>query len=54
MEPWPPGQYIAQYSRLHSLSTLALRMANVYGARQDVHGEAGVVAIFAGAALEDR
>jgi UDP-glucose 4-epimerase len=46
--------YLAQYSRLHGLSTLALRMANVYGPRQDSHGEAGVVAIFAGAALESR
>ena len=27
--------YLAQYSRLHGLSTLALRMANVYGPRQD-------------------
>jgi UDP-glucose 4-epimerase len=46
--------YLAQYSRLHGLSTLALRMANVYGPRQDSHGEAGVVAIFAGAAVEGR
>jgi UDP-glucose 4-epimerase len=44
--------YLAQYSRLHGLSTLALRMANVYGPRQDAHGDAGVVAIFAGAAVE--
>jgi len=42
--------YLAQYARLHGLSTLALRMANVYGPRQDPHGEAGVVAIFTGAA----
>jgi len=46
--------YLAQYARLHGLSTLALRMANVYGPRQDAHGEAGVVAIFAGAALDRR
>ena len=46
--------YLAQYSRLHGLSTLALRMANVYGPRQDAHGDAGVVAIFAGAAVEGR
>jgi UDP-glucose 4-epimerase len=46
--------YLAQYARLHGLSTLALRMANVYGPRQDSHGEAGVVAIFAGAALAGR
>jgi UDP-glucose 4-epimerase len=44
--------YIGQYARLHGLSTLALRMSNVYGPRQDPHGEAGVVAIFSGAARE--
>jgi len=42
--------YLALYDRLHGLSTLALRMANVYGPRQDAHGEAGVVAIFSAAA----
>ena len=42
--------YLGQYARLHGLSTLALRMSNVYGPRQDPHGEAGVVAIFSGAA----
>jgi UDP-glucose 4-epimerase len=41
--------YLALFSRLHGLSTLALRMANVYGPRQDPDGEAGVVAIFAAA-----
>lgn len=39
--------YLAYYSRLHGLSTLSLRYANVYGPRQDLHGEAGVVAMFA-------
>ncbi len=46
--------YLALYDRLHGLSTLALRMANVYGPRQDAHGEAGVVAIFSGAAADGR
>jgi UDP-glucose 4-epimerase len=46
--------YLAQYARLHGISTLALRMANVYGPRQDPHGEAGVVAIFCGAAADGR
>jgi UDP-glucose 4-epimerase len=41
--------YLRQYARLHGLSTLSLRMSNVYGPRQDPRGEAGVVAIFAGA-----
>ena len=46
--------YLELYSRLYGLSTLALRMANVYGPRQDPDGESGVVAIFSGAAGEDR
>jgi UDP-glucose 4-epimerase len=46
--------YLAQYSRLHSMSTVALRMANVYGPRQDPRGDSGVVAIFCGAAAEGR
>jgi UDP-glucose 4-epimerase len=46
--------YLALYSRLYGLSTLVLRMANVYGPRQDPHGESGVVAIFTGAAAEGR
>jgi UDP-glucose 4-epimerase len=46
--------YMQLFLRLHGLSTLALRMANVYGPRQDPKGEAGVVAIFTGAAREGR
>jgi UDP-glucose 4-epimerase len=46
--------YLALYTRLHGLSTMALRFGNVYGPRQDPHGEAGVIAIFAGAAAEGR
>jgi UDP-glucose 4-epimerase len=46
--------YMQLFLRLHGLSTLALRMANVYGPRQDPHGEAGVVAIFTGAARDRR
>lgn len=38
--------YMGYYSRVHGLDTIALRYANVYGPRQDPHGEAGVVAIF--------
>jgi UDP-glucose 4-epimerase len=40
--------YCALYTRLHGFSTASLRYGNVYGPRQDVHGEAGVVAIFCG------
>jgi UDP-glucose 4-epimerase len=46
--------YFALYQRLHGLSTASLRYGNVYGPRQDVHGEAGVVAIFCGCLLEGR
>jgi UDP-glucose 4-epimerase len=46
--------YLGQYSRLHGISTVALRMANVYGPRQDPHGEAGVIAIFCGLAAAGR
>jgi UDP-glucose 4-epimerase len=41
-------QYLGLYHRLHGLSTIALRFGNVYGPRQDPHGEAGVIAIFCG------
>ena len=39
--------YLEHYRRQHGLEYVALRYANVYGPRQDPHGEAGVVAIFA-------
>ena len=35
------------YARMYGLEFTAMRYANVYGPRQDPHGEAGVVAIFA-------
>jgi UDP-glucose 4-epimerase len=38
--------YLACYRALYSLESVSLRYANVYGPRQDPHGEAGVVAIF--------
>jgi UDP-glucose 4-epimerase len=40
--------YVALFRRLHGLSTVTLRYANIYGPRQDPLGEGGVVAIFAG------
>ncbi len=39
--------YLIAYREMHSLEFCALALANVYGPRQDPHGEAGVVAIFA-------
>ena len=41
-------------ARSHGLEYTALALANVYGPRQDPHGEAGVVAIFAGRLLAGR
>ena len=38
--------FLAYYARIHRLDTATVRYANVYGPRQDPHGEAGVVAIF--------
>lgn len=39
--------YLNAFSSLHALECTHLALANVYGPRQDPHGEAGVVAIFA-------
>jgi UDP-glucose 4-epimerase len=39
--------YLRQYSQLHGLETTTLVLTNTYGPRQDPHGEAGVIAIFA-------
>ena len=39
--------YLVAYRELHALEFCALALANVYGPRQDPHGEAGVVSIFA-------
>jgi UDP-glucose 4-epimerase len=41
-------EYLATWSRLYGGGHVALRYGNVYGPRQDPHGEAGVVAIFFG------
>ena len=60
--PWNPlspygvsklagGLYVNTYSSLYGLKGTTLALANVYGPRQDPHGEAGVVAIFAGKLL---
>jgi UDP-glucose 4-epimerase len=59
LAPYGQGKYAAEgycglYARLHGFSTVSLRYGNVYGPRQDVHGEAGVVAIFCGHLVEGR
>jgi UDP-glucose 4-epimerase len=44
-------QYIGLYNRLHGTAHSVLRLANVYGPRQDPAGEAGVITIFCASAL---
>src|SRR6516225_6164057 len=46
--------YLFFYKMQYGIDYAALRYSNVYGPRQDPHGEAGVVAIFCGRILEDR
>ncbi|GAB5602473.1 NAD-dependent epimerase/dehydratase family protein [Thermus sp. FJN-A] len=59
-ETWPPRpkspyaaskaafeHYLSAYGQNYGLKWVSLRYGNVYGPRQDPHGEAGVVAIFA-------
>jgi UDP-glucose 4-epimerase len=46
--------YLGMYHALYGLETTALALSNVYGPRQDPHGEAGVVAIFGNALLRGR
>jgi UDP-glucose 4-epimerase len=43
--------YLNTYRQLYGLDCTHLALANVYGPRQDPHGEAGVMAIFASALL---
>ncbi len=46
--------YLAYFGRLHGVEHVSLRFGNVYGPRQDPHGEAGVVAIFCTRILEGK
>ena len=45
-------EYLATFERLYGGGNVVLRLGNVYGPRQDPHGEAGVVAIFLGLLAE--
>jgi len=45
--------YLFYYRKVHGLEGVALRYSNVYGPRQDPHGEAGVVAVFCRRLLEN-
>jgi UDP-glucose 4-epimerase len=64
-QPWRPAspygiskkvalEYLIFYRSLYDVEFVALALANVYGPRQDPHGEAGVVSIFAEALLDGR
>jgi UDP-glucose 4-epimerase len=66
-EDWPPRpkspyaaskasfeHYLSAYGQNYGLKWVSLRYGNVYGPRQDPHGEAGVVAIFIGRLLEGK
>jgi UDP-glucose 4-epimerase len=44
--------YLNYYRRVHGMDYAALRYSNVYGPRQDPHGEAGVIAIFSSRILD--
>jgi UDP-glucose 4-epimerase len=46
--------YLFYYKTEYRIDYVSLRYANVYGPRQDPHGEAGVVAIFCGRILEGK
>lgn len=47
-------KYLEYYRYVHSLDSVSLRYANVYGPRQNPHGEAGVIAIFCSRILSER
>ena len=46
--------YVATWGRLYDMPNVVLRLGNVYGPRQNPHGEAGVVAMFSGRLLDGR
>lgn len=46
--------YLGFYQEQYGVPFIALRYANVYGPRQNPHGEAGVVSIFAKRILEEK
>ncbi len=46
--------YLYFYAHMYGIRYVALRYGNVYGPRQDPHGEAGVVAIFIGLLLQNQ
>lgn len=51
---WVGEQYLEFYARERNIQGVALRYSNVYGPRQNPHGEAGVMAIFCQTMLAGR
>lgn len=51
---WVGERYLAFYAKEYAITAVALRYSNVYGPRQNPHGEAGVVAIFCDTLLSGR
>ncbi|RIK09452.1 MAG: UDP-glucose 4-epimerase [Acidobacteria bacterium] len=48
------GDYLYYYQQVRGIDGVVLALANIYGPRQDPHGEAGVVSIFAGVINEGK
>lgn len=46
--------YLRAYAGMYGITTICLALANVYGPRQNPHGEAGVIAIFGNALINGR
>jgi UDP-glucose 4-epimerase len=46
--------YLGAYAGMYGLAPICLALANVYGPRQNPHGEAGVIAVFASALIAGR
>lgn len=46
--------YLGAYAGMHGLAPICLALANVYGPRQNPHGEAGVFAVFGSAMMKGR
>ncbi len=54
MSKWMAEEYLDFYYRQYRLRYTSLRYGNVFGPRQDPHGEAGVIAIFSQSMLEGK
>lgn len=46
--------YLRAYAEMYGIAPICLALANVYGPRQNPHGEAGVITVFGSAAITDR